>query len=256
MDVLDSRESGEKYRLRVDGLGYDVDIPYVLVPTRDGDIRIASFNLVGQTRLNSDLGRLLAEKIRSEVAGWQSVVILTAVEKALQLTQVVSSELGIEAVAVAYNRIKPHMEAERRPLIQVGADSITSGDKFLALYERDMELLASAKSGYIIIDDVVSTGGTILGLYEILEEAAARAGIGAPEVHGIFCAATEGNGRRASSRPGSQSGPAAGSAGGDVLIHARSGYITARRIKAVWPGVGQPRCGPGSFFRPGPCAAR
>jgi hypothetical protein len=39
---------------------------------------------------------------------------------------------------------------------------------------------------------VVSTGGTILGLYEILEEAAARAGSGAPEVHGIFCAATEG----------------------------------------------------------------
>ncbi|MBT8346936.1 MAG: hypothetical protein KJO28_11625 [Desulfofustis sp.] len=192
MDVLDSKESGEKYRLRVDGLGYDVEIPYVLVPASEGDIRIASFNLIGQTRLNADLGRLLAEKIRGAVADYQSVVVLTAVEKALQLTQVVSSELGIEAVAVAYNRIKPHMEVERRPVIQVGADSITSGDKFLALYERDMELLASARNGYIIIDDVVSTGGTVLGLYEILEEAAARIGIGVPTVHGIFCAATEG----------------------------------------------------------------
>ncbi len=192
MDVLDSKESGEKYRLHVDGLGYDVEIPYVLVPGREGDIRIASFNLIGQTRLNADLGRLLADKIRGQVAEYQSVVVLTAVEKALQLTQVVSSELGIEAVAVAYNRIKPHMEVERRPVIQVGADSITSGDKFLALYERDMQLLASAQNGYIIIDDVVSTGGTVLGLYEILEEAAARAGIGIPQVHGIFCAATEG----------------------------------------------------------------
>jgi adenine phosphoribosyltransferase len=192
MDVLDSKESGEKYRLRVDGLGYDVEIPYVLVPGREGDIRIASFNLIGQTRLNADLGRLLAEKIRGQVAEYQSVVVLTAVEKALQLTQVISSELGIEAVAVAYNRIKPHMEVERRPVIQVGADSITSGDKFLALYERDMQLLASAQNGYLIIDDVVSTGGTVLGLYEILEEAAARAGIGIPLVHGIFCAATEG----------------------------------------------------------------
>ncbi len=180
MDVLDSKESGEKYRLQVDGLGYDVELPYVLVPAREGHIRIASFNLIGQTRLNHDLGQLLAGIIRRQVDDYQSVVVLTAVEKALQLTQVVSSELGIEAVAVAYNRIKPHMEVERRPVIQVGADSITSGDKFLALYERDMQLLASARNGYIIIDDVVSTGGTVLGLYEILEEAAARAGLGAP----------------------------------------------------------------------------
>jgi len=192
MDVLDSRESGEKYRLQVDGLGYDVEIPYVLVPSGEGNIRIASFNLIGQTRLNHDLGMLLADKIRNEVAEFESVVVLTAVEKALQLTQVVSSGLAIEAVAVAYNRIKPHMEAQRRPVIQVGADSITSGDKFLALYERDMELLASAQHGYIIIDDVVSTGGTVLGLYEILEEAAARAGTGVPDLRGIFCAATEG----------------------------------------------------------------
>ena len=192
MDVLESRETGEKFRLQVDGLGYDVEIPYVLVPAGEGHIRIASFNLVGQTRLNHDLGRLLADIIAKEIADCESVVILTAVEKALQLAQVVSSELGIDAVAVAYNRIKPHMEVERRPVIQVGADSITSGDKFLALYERDMQLLSSASNGYIIIDDVVSTGGTVLGLYEILEEAAARAGAGLPRVHGIFCAATEG----------------------------------------------------------------
>ena len=192
MDVLDSRESGEKYRLHVDGLGYDVELPYVLIPAREGHLRIASFNLVGQTRLNSDLGRLLAEKIRETVPDFSSVVILTAVEKALQLTQVASALLGIDAVAVAYNRIKPHMEVERRPVIQVGADSITSGSKFLAVYERDMQLLTSAENGYIIIDDVVSTGGTIMGLYEILEEAAAHAGTGSPRVHGIFCAATEG----------------------------------------------------------------
>lgn len=193
MDVLDSKESGEKFLLQVEGLGYDIELPYVVVPARDGGLRIASFNLVGQTRLNNDLGKLLARKIRTTIADPSSVVILTAVEKALQLTQVISAELGIDAVAVAYNRIKPHMEVERRPVIQVGADSITSGGKFLAVYERDMQLLTSAQNGFIIIDDVVSTGGTIMGLYEILEEAAARAETGAPpKVHGIFCAAKEG----------------------------------------------------------------
>jgi adenine phosphoribosyltransferase len=192
MDVLNSSESGDKYLLEVDGLGYDVELPYVLVPAGDSHLRIASFNLVGQTRLNRDLGLLLAEKIRASVPDPSSVVILTAVEKALQLTQVVSAELNIDSVAVAYNRIKPHMEVERRPVIQVGADSITSGSKFLAVYERDMQLLTSAANGFIIIDDVVSTGGTIMGLYEILEEASARSGRGVPQVHGIFCAATEG----------------------------------------------------------------
>lgn len=193
MDVLNSKESGEKYRLKVEGLDYDIELPYVLLPMDEGSLRIASFNLVGQIRLNRDLGRLLAEKIRKEVPDYQSVVILTAVEKALQLTQVVATHLGIDAVAVAYNRIKPHMEVERRPVIQVGADSITSGGKFLAVYERDMQLLSSARNGFIIIDDVVSTGGTILALYDILVEAARQAGLEAPKVHGIFCAATEGD---------------------------------------------------------------
>ena len=193
MDVLDSRESGDKFLLQVDGLSYSIELPYVLLPTANGHLRIASFNLVGQTRLNTDLGHLLADKIRETVPNYASVVILTAVEKALQLTQVVSSILGIDAVAVAYNRIKPHMEAERRPMLQVGTDSITSGNKFLAVYERDMLMLRGAKNGFIIIDDVVSTGGTVLGLYQILEEAMAHEGSGAPQVHGIYCAAQEGD---------------------------------------------------------------
>lgn len=192
MDVLNSMESGEKYRLQVEGLSYDVELPFVLVPGRDASLRIASFNLVGQVKLNYDLGKLLAAKIRSAIAEPEHVVILTAVEKALQLTQVVAAELGIDAVAVAYNRIKPHMEVERRPVIQVGADSITSGGKFLAVYERDMQILSKARHGFIIIDDVVSTGGTVMGLYEILEEAVAHAGGDVPGLHGIFCVAEEG----------------------------------------------------------------
>ena len=109
MDVLDSKESGEKYRLHVDGLGYDVEIPYVLVPGGDGDIRIASFNLIGLTRLNADLGRLLAEKIRCEVADYHSVVVLTAVEKALQLTGILVNARhqppGLMLIEITYREL-------------------------------------------------------------------------------------------------------------------------------------------------------
>ena len=74
-------------------------------------------------------------------------------------------------MAVAYNRVKPHMEPSGRPVIQVGADSITSGVKYLALYERDINLLtARASGGVILIDDVVTTGGTVLGLVDLLDQ--------------------------------------------------------------------------------------
>ena len=191
MDVLGAPESGEKYLFDVPGLDYLVEIPLVRLPVPGGRLRIASLNLVGQIKLNADLGRLLAARIRQELADMDGLLLVTAVEKSLMLTQVVGMELGLDAVAVAYNRVKPHMEADRRPVIQTGADSITSGDKFLALYERDMNLLARAKQ-IAVVDDVVSTGGTLLGLSDLLQEAARHSGVDLPEIKGVFCVAQEG----------------------------------------------------------------
>lgn len=192
MDILEGLESGEKFCLSVKGLAYDIELPVVRIPSRGRTVKIASLNLVGQTRLNTDLGRLLAVKIREVVPDLSRVAILTVVEKALQLTQVAAETLGIDAVAVAYNRVKPHMEPDRRPVIQIGSDSITSGSKFLALYERDMNLLAQAES-IILIDDVVSTGGTFLGLADILEEVMRQKQLPSPVVSCIFCVAVEGD---------------------------------------------------------------
>lgn len=191
MDILDGLESGEKFLLKVNGLDYDIELPYVRISSGDKKLKIASLNLVGQTRLNNDLGRLLAEKIRTIIPDLSKIAILTVVEKALQVTQVATQILGIETVAVAYNRVKPHMEPDRRPVIQIGSDSITSGSKFLALYERDMELLARAEA-VILIDDVVSTGGTFLGLIDILDEVIRQKQLQDLPVTGIFCVAIEG----------------------------------------------------------------
>lgn len=192
MNILDGLESGEKYRLSVNGLDYDIELPYVRICSGDKKLKIASLNLVGQTRLNHDLGLLMAEKIRATVPDLSKVAILTVVEKALQITQVTAHALGIDAVAVAYNRVKPHMEPDNRPVIQIGSDSITSGSKFLALYERDMGILARAES-VILIDDVVSTGGTFLGLTDLLEEVARQKQLAPFHISGIFCVAVEGD---------------------------------------------------------------
>ncbi|MFP5240236.1 MAG: adenine phosphoribosyltransferase [Acidobacteriota bacterium] len=187
------RESGEKYTLRVEGLDYDILLPYVWLPADGGEVRIASLDLVGQTRLNQDMGRLLAAKLRPLLAGKKKVAMLAAVEKALQLAQVTAQELGLDEIAVAHNRVKPHMEPGKRPVIQVGADSITSGDKFLALYERSLSIVTEAVDGIILFDDVISSGSTMLAMEALVEQAARFARMPeAPPILAMACAAIEG----------------------------------------------------------------
>jgi adenine phosphoribosyltransferase len=194
---LNSLETGEKYVLEIPELDFRAELPYVLLPNATGHTKIASLNLVGMIEWNRIFGHALAQKIRADLADLEGVVFLTAVEKALQLTQAVCQELGIPLMAVAYNRRKPHMEIEngrRRPFIQVGGGSVTSGDKYLVIYERDFNLLNSARNGVVIIDDVVSTGGTLAALATVLDEIAERSSLrdDALKILGIYCVAREG----------------------------------------------------------------
>jgi adenine phosphoribosyltransferase len=175
-------ETGEKYLFEIPDLDFQTNLPYVLLPVDGGMLKIASLNL---------------RRIREKIGSLEGVVFLTAVEKSLQLAQVVVQELGLPMMAIAYNRRKPHMEIDagaRRPFLQVGGGSVTSGDKYLVVYERDFNLISSASRGVVIIDDVVSTGGTIAALATILDEIAERKSLSkdALKILGIFCVAREG----------------------------------------------------------------
>jgi len=193
-DFLDSLETGEVYQLEVPGLPYLLAVPWVWLLGEEYDTRIASLNLIGKIKWNQDLGKLIARRIQETLPDLEGICFVTAVEKALQLAQVIASELGVRDMAIAYNRVKPHMETSRRPVIQVGTDSVTSGIKFLALYERDINLLVTrATRGVVILDDVVTTGGTISGLVDLLDQMAQLKVLRRPiPVHGIFCVAEEG----------------------------------------------------------------
>jgi len=193
-EILDFLETGESCQLEIPGLAYPLTLPWVWLLGEERDTRIASLNLMGKIKWNLDLGKLIAQRIQKTLPDLEGICFITAVEKALQLAQVVASELGVRDMAIAYNRVKPHMETSRRPVIQVGTDSVTSGIKFLALYERDINLLVTrATRGVIIIDDVVTTGGTISGLVDLLDQMAQLKVLRRPiPVHGIFCVAEEG----------------------------------------------------------------
>jgi adenine phosphoribosyltransferase len=193
-EIDDFLETGEICKLEIPGLAYPLTVPWVWLLGEEQDTRIASLNLIGKIKWNQDLGRLIARRIQKTLPDLEGLCFITAVEKALQLAQVVASELGVRDMAIAYNRVKPHMETSRRPVIQVGADSVTSGIKFLALYERDINLLVTrATRGVVILDDVVTTGGTISGLVDLLDQMAQLKVLRRPiPVHGIFCVAEEG----------------------------------------------------------------
>lgn len=196
-DAVSSLETGEKYLFEIPSLNFRAELPYVLIPATNGFMKIASLNLVGMIEWNRVFGRALAQMIREHMANLDGVVFFTAVEKSLQLSQVVCQALNIPLMAIAYNRQKPHMEIEtgrKKPFIQVGGRSVTSGDKYLVIYERDVNLLCSAQKGIIIIDDVVSTGGTVAALATILDEVAEWSGADkeALKILGIFCVAQEG----------------------------------------------------------------
>lgn len=193
-DLHEHFESGERFALNIPELPYPLHLPWVWLHGEEQDLRIASLNLIGQVRWNRDLGKLLAVRVRAAFPDFSRLCLMTVVEKALQLAQVVASELEMTDMAVAYNRVKPHMEASGRPVIQVGADSITSGVKYLALYERDINLLvARASGGVVLIDDVVTTGGTVLGLVDLLEQVVRLKNLPRPiALRGVFCVAEEG----------------------------------------------------------------
>jgi adenine phosphoribosyltransferase len=169
-------------------------LPWVWLSGEEYDTRITSLNLIGEVRWNRDLGRLIARRVQEILPDLEGLCFITVVEKALQLAQVVASELAVEYIAVAYNRIKPHMEASLRPVIQVGMDSVTSGVKFLALYERDINLLVThGARGVVVIDDVVTTGGTVMGLVDLLDQVTQLKKLAHPiPIQAIFCAAEEG----------------------------------------------------------------
>ena len=196
-NTISPHEIGEKYMFEIPDLNFRTELPYVLLPAAGGFIKIASLNLVGMVEWNHIFGKALAKMIKENIPNLEGVVFLSAVEKSLQLNQVICHELDIPMMAIAYNRRKPHMEIEtgrKRPFIQVGGGSVTSGDKYLVIYERDFNLLSSAKNGVVIIDDVVSTGATIAALATILDEITESKGTekDALKIIGTFCVAREG----------------------------------------------------------------
>ncbi len=142
----------------VDICGFQAELPVMPLP---GGISIAFFNLHGDSTLTEHCAKELAKRLAD------CEVLITAESKGLQLTHCTARELGQRYYAVARKSKKLYMQDGIEITIQ---SSITTGtEQKLYLSKHDADLIRGKKVG--IVDDVVSTGASLLGLEELVEKA-------------------------------------------------------------------------------------
>lgn len=128
-----------------------------------GAVSVALLNLLGDTRLTEAAADLLSARLPSGTE-----VLVTPEVKAVPLAHAISVRTGVPYVVVRKTR-KPYMiDALKRSVV-----SITTGTpQDLVIDGADVRLMRGR--GVVIIDDVVSTGATLVSLGELLAEIGAR----------------------------------------------------------------------------------
>jgi adenine phosphoribosyltransferase len=142
----------------VDIKGYNAQLPILTLPS---GINIAFFNLHGNPVLTEHCGKEIA-KIAKDCD-----VLITAESKGLQLTHVVARELNHSLYAVARKSKKLYMQDGIS--ISYGSSITTGKNQEFYLSKHDVDLIKGKKVA--IIDDVISTGESELGLERLVEKA-------------------------------------------------------------------------------------
>ncbi len=142
----------------IDIKGRKENLPILPLPS---GVRICFFNLHGNVELTEHCGKKLAKLLGD------CDVIITAESKGLQLAHVTAHEMGMKFYAVARKSKKLYMQDGIS--VAYGASITTGKPQELFLSKHDAELLKGKKVA--IVDDVISTGESLLGLEALVEKA-------------------------------------------------------------------------------------
>lgn len=141
---------------KVDLQGYIENLPILPLPN---GINIAFFNLHGNCLLTEHCAKILSPQLAD------CDILLTAESKGLQLTHCISRNLNKPYYTVARKNKKLYMQDGLEVAIN---SSITTGTQQKLYISRfDAELLKGKKVG--IVDDVVSTGNSLVGLEQLVK---------------------------------------------------------------------------------------
>lgn len=144
----------------VDICGYKVNLPVIKIAE---GIAIAFLNLHGAQELTEHCAKHIAKLIPG------TEVVLTAESKGLQLAHCVARELNQPYYAVARKAKKLYMQDG----VEATIKSITTKDEQkLYLSAHDVELIKGKKVA--IVDDVISTGGSLSGLEKLVTMAGGK----------------------------------------------------------------------------------
>jgi len=161
------------YELRIGSSALATDRP---ITQLHGSRRyIASFNLLGQGRLNQACGELLYRHLIDEGIAPAEVfdVIVCSESKAVGMAQVVVECFGQDRYVVLRKGLKNYMPRHpREPLVEDVVSITTAGSQALVLDPLDWALLEGSR--VLLVDDVIATGGTVKAACRLLERAGAR----------------------------------------------------------------------------------
>ena len=135
----------------------DLAITLPLITNDDG-FRIYAFDPMGRADWNLAAARALAEKL----AGHSFDILLTAESKAIALTQELARLLGHKDYVVLRKARKLYM---LDPLV-MDVRSVTTAAPQQFFLGRDQQELLRGKR-ICVVDDVLSTGGTLRAMYAI-----------------------------------------------------------------------------------------
>jgi adenine/guanine phosphoribosyltransferase-like PRPP-binding protein len=136
---------------------------------------IASFNLLGQGRLNQACGDLLYRRLMDEGIALDEVfdVVVCSESKAVGMVQVVVECFGQDRYVVLRKGMKNYMPRRpHEPLVEEATSVTTAGAQALVLDPLDWPLLEGRR--VLLVDDVIATGGTARAACRLLERAGAR----------------------------------------------------------------------------------
>lgn len=136
------------------------ELPLMEVP---GGARVALFNMLGDTEVTEAAGKALAARLPGDVD-----MLVTPEVKAVSLAHVISRESGKPYIVIRKTQ-KPYMHD---PIAREVVSITTGKPQLLVLDGFDVEKLRGKRVA--IVDDVVSSGGTLHSITEILDEVGAQ----------------------------------------------------------------------------------